>query len=225
MSKDWNFDAPLVKRYFGKNLNEAKNSHDDVKAKAISDFKKNYPYANPKEFEFWINIDPETGEASLDSINYIGDGEASLWNLNHTSRSYGWDITSDTFKYKYRSHLFWGPASGVFQPTTKYPDVLKLSERKLGFNETKFNLYVTKTSYFLTNFPAPKTAWKGKEDNITKAKIDYLGDPYFASLCAAYVVFYKSGICTELFRMQDEVNPVVTSIFRFYVYWHMRRFL
>ena len=50
-------------------------------------------------------------------------------------------------------------------------------------------------------------------------------DPYFASLCAAYIMFYKSGICTEYFRPQDEVHPVVTSIFRFYPYWHMRRFL
>ena len=105
------------------------------------------------------------------------------------------------------------------------PEALKLSEGKLGFDEAKFNLYVTKTSSFPTNFPALKTTWKGKEDDITKAKVDYLGDPYFTSLCAAYVLFHKSGICTEHFRIQDEVHPVVTSIFRFYVYWHMRRFL
>ena len=129
------------------------------------------------------------------------------------------------FKYKYKSHLFWGPASGVFQPTSKDPETLKLTEGKLGFDETKFPLYVTKTSSFPTNFPALETTWKGKEYNITKAKVDYLGDPYFASLCAAYILFHKSGICTEHFRIQDGVHPVVTSIFRFYVYWHMRRFL
>ena len=129
------------------------------------------------------------------------------------------------FKYKYKSPLHWGPASGVFQPTNKDPKELRLTEGNIGFDKTKFPLYVTKTSSFPTNFPALETKWKGKEDDITKSKIDYLKDPYFASLCAAYIVFYKSGICTEHFKVQDEVHPVVTSIFRFYVYWHMRHFL
>ena len=220
-SKDWNFNDPKVKKWLGYNWAKAKKSHDEVKNKALKDFKNRYPYADPKEFEFWIDIDPSTGQATLNSINYIGDGEGNLWNLNRTQKSYSYSLDSNTFKYKYTSVLFWGPESGVFQPTSKDPEELKLSEGNLGFDETKFKLYVTKVSYFTTNFPALKTAWKGKENDITKAKVD----PYFASLCAAYVPFHKSGICTEHFRMQDGVHPVVTSIFRFYVYYHMRRFL
>ena len=221
MSKDWNFNSPGVKKWLGANLAKAKKSHDQVKAQALSNFRKKYPYANPKELEFWIDIDNTTGQAKLADTRYIGDGEGNLRNLNGTQRSYSYSLSSNTFKYKYRSELFWGPASGVFQLTNKDPGELKLSEGNLGFDETKFPVYVTKTSSFQSNFPSLETSWGGKEDDITKANFEYLKDPYFASLCAAYVMFYKSGIWTEHFRVQDEVHPVVTSIFRFYTYWYM----
>ena len=105
MSVDWNFNSPTVKRFLGKNVDRAKESYTKVKTKAVSDLKKKYLYANIKEFEFWINIDPSTGQATLDSVNYIGDGTGNLYNLNNTQKSYGWDVTSNVFKYKYKSAL------------------------------------------------------------------------------------------------------------------------
>ena len=140
MSKGWNFNSPNVKKWLQANLAKAKKSHDQVKAQALSDFRKKYPYANLKEFEFWIDIDNMTGQATLADTRYIGDGEGNLYNLNNTQKSDSYSLSGDVFKYKYRSHLFWGPASGVFQPTTEDPSKLELSEGNLGFDETKFPL-------------------------------------------------------------------------------------
>ena len=170
-SLDWDFNSPKIKKYFGKNWAKAKKSHDEVKSSAIALFEKKFPYANVNEFEWWINIDRETGVAKLGDIRYVGDKSGNLWNLNNTMRSYSYSVYSNDFKYKYRTNLFWGPAGGNFQPTTKDPEELELSEGDLGFDETRFPLYVTKTSSFQTNFPALETKWAGKEDDITKTKV------------------------------------------------------
>ena len=50
-------------------------------------------------------------------------------------------------------------------------------------------------------------------------------DPYFASLMARYVISQKTGICTKHLREDPEVPKIVTSILRFYVWYHMNRFL
>ena len=51
-------------------------------------------------------------------------------------------------------------------------------------------------------------------------------DPYFfASLMAAYVISQKTGICTKHFREDPDVPKIVTSVLRFYVWYHMSRFL
>ena len=39
-------------------------------------------------------------------------------------------------------------------------------------------------------------------------------------------LYFTSRVSAQSnFRPQDEVHPLVTSIFRFYAYWHKRRFL
>ena len=50
-------------------------------------------------------------------------------------------------------------------------------------------------------------------------------NPYFASLMAAYVISQKTGICTRHWTESQNVPKIVTSIFRFYVWYHMSRFL
>ena len=96
---------------------------------------------------------------------------------------------------------------------------------KLGFNPLQFPIYVTEDQSFTSHFEKLDTAWEGKENDITKAHFDYENDNYFASLCAAYVLFAKTGICSKHFEEQNGVSPIITSIMRFYVYYHMKRFL
>ena len=96
---------------------------------------------------------------------------------------------------------------------------------KLGFNPLQFPIYVTEDQSFTSHFEELDTAWKGMENDITKANFDYENDNYFASLCAAYVLFVKTGICSKHFEEQSGVSPIITSIMRFYVYYHMKRFL
>ena len=60
--------------------------------------------------------------------------------------------------------------------------------------------------------------------DITKVKVDK-EDPYFASLMAAFLMSQKSGICSKHFRGDASTRKIITSILRFYVYYHMKRFL
>ena len=96
---------------------------------------------------------------------------------------------------------------------------------QLEFNLQQFPIYVTENSHFTSNFEALETTWEGKEDDITKAKFDYENDPYFASLCAAYVLFVKTGIYSKHLETRDDVPHIITSIMRYFVYYHMKRFL
>ena len=143
----------------------------------------------------------------------------------------GWDITSHTFKY--RNNLFWEPESGIFQPTTEdQPKLSVLKGNGPGFDPLAFSIHVTRGKSFTSSLKRLVTmqdvvTTKGDRDksNILKVKLDYKTSPYFASLCAAYVIFHKSGICKDHFRVQPRLHLIVTSIFRYYVYYHMARFL
>ena len=58
------------------------------------------------------------GEISVPTkIVYVSDKkDAKLYNETGAMWKYGWEIKSQTFKNKYQDHLYWGPASGIFQP-------------------------------------------------------------------------------------------------------------
>ena len=217
MSKLWNFEDPKVKNWLGTNWSKAKKSHDQVKAKAIRDFKTKYPYADTESFEYWVDIDRNTGEATLADTRYVGDGKG-LYNIGGSSKSYSYSIDSNDFKYKYKNSLYWGPSNGIFQPTTKLFPV-QLVEADLGFNLTQFDIYISKDQSFKSDFESLDTNWQGKEDDITKVKFNYKEDKYFASLCASYIIFCKTGICSKHFEEADDVPKVVTSIMRYFVYY------
>ena len=66
-----------------------------------------------------------------------------------------------------------------------------------------------------------ETSWEGTANDITKMAVDK-DDPYFASLLAACIIHaYIGGICRK--HLTGD-NKVITSIARYYVYYHMKRF-
>ena len=127
------------------------------------------------------------------------------------------DITTEDFKKLYSGELHWLPkiwdTSGTVQPFV-------LSSSSLPYNYRKFTIYVNAKSGFLSNFGALETSWKGTADDITKMAVDK-DDPYFASLLPAYIISHVSGISTK--HLTGD-NNVITSIARYYVHYHMKRF-
>ena len=75
-------------------------------------------------------------------------------------------------------------------------------------------------SGFSSNFEALETSWKGTADDITKMAVDK-DYPYFASLLAAYIISHVGGISRK--HLTGD-NNVITSIARYYLYYHMKRF-
>ena len=95
----------------------------------------------------------------------------------------------------------------------------------LPFNVTQFSIFVTNTKNFTSNFESLDTTLKdeGKVKDVRKAKVDK-DDPYFASLIAAYVLSQKGGVSLEHLEENPKI-PKIISIARFYVCYHIQRFL
>ena len=84
----------------------------------------------------------------------------------------------------------------------------------------KFIIYVNDKVGFWCNFEALEASWKGTAKNITKVAVDK-DDPYFASLLAACIISHVSGISRK--HLTGD-NRVITSIARYYIYYHIKRF-
>ena len=102
---------------------------------------------------------------------------------------------------------------------TVQPFVLSAAHT-LPHNYRKFTIYVNAKSGFSSNFGAFETSWKGTTNDITKMAVDK-DDPYFASLLAAYIILHVGGISRKHLTSD---NNIITSIARYYVYYHMKRF-
>ena len=126
------------------------------------------------------------------------------------------DITSDDFKKFYSEELHWLPkiwdTSGTVQP------FVLSSSSTLPYNYQKFTIYVNVKSGFSSNFGALETSWKGNTNDTTKMAVDK-DDPYFALLLAAYIISHVGGISRK--HLTGE-NNVITSIARYYVYYHKK---
>ena len=90
----------------------------------------------------------------------------------------------------------------------------------LPYNYRKFTIYLNTKDGFSSNFETLETSWKSDANDITKMAVDK-DDPYFASLLAAYIISHVSGISRK--HLTGD-NNVITSIARYYVYYHMKRF-
>ena len=138
--------------------------------------------------------------------------------------------SSDVFKYKYSGALYWGPTK-IWDPSL--PSVayksFEIGKGELPFRPNHFRIFVNGDQSFLFTTDALDTKWTNSSNvkDITKVGVDrrYKEDPYFASLMAAFIISQKSGICTKHLRGNASVPKIVTSVLRFYVYYHMKRFL
>ena len=121
------------------------------------------------------------------------------------------------FKELYSGELYWKPriwgTGGTVQPFV-------ISTNTLSYNVRKFTIYVNARSGFSSNFEALETSWKGTANDITKMAVGK-DDPYFASLLAACIISHVGGMSKK--NLNGD-NKDITSIARYYVYYHMKRF-
>ena len=168
-------------------------------------FQRKYPSADISKFVFDADVS-KTGDLLTTTTKYRNDnGEL-------------FDIMGYLFKKNYLDTLHWVPeiwdVGGTFQPFVLAPN-------SLPYDVNKFIIYVNDKVGFWNNFEALKTSWKGTADDITKVAVNK-DDPYFASLLAACIISHVGGISRE--NLTGD-NKVITSIARYYIYYHMKRFM
>ena len=110
----------------------------------------------------------------------------------------------------------WGP-DGTVQPFV-------LNTNPLPYDVTKFKIFVNEKESFLSNFEVLETSWKGTDKDITKVAVDK-EDPYFAFLLAACIISQVGGISRKHLIESEKIPKIATNIARYYVYYHMKRFL
>ena len=196
--------SKFSRSYFGNNYEKAKRTYEKAVADVKSDFEKRYPTANISKFVFDADL---TKDGTLSRV----------WFKYRNKFGETFDINSSAFRAYYSDSLYWQPriwgTNGTFQPFALAPD-------SLSYDVRKFTIYVNGKSGFTSNFEALKTSWKGTANDITKVAIDK-DDPYFASLFAALIISHVGGISRK--HLNGD-NKVITSIARYYIYYHMKRF-
>ena len=190
--------------YFGSNYEKAKKNFELATKREKPEFKRKYPSADISKFVFDADTS-KTGDLIRTFTRYKNEnGELS-------------EITGYLFKKNYLDTLHWTPkiwdVTGTVQPFVLAPN-------SLPYNVRKFTIYVNERVGFLSNFDVLKTSWEGTVNDITKAAVDK-DDPYFASLLAACIISHVGGISRKHLTGN---NKVITSIARYYIYHHMKRF-
>ena len=166
-------------------------------------FVQKYPNTRLDRFRFNVYLS-KTGDVTETSASFkVREGQYL-------------DITADDFKKLYAGELHWLPkiwdTSGTVQPF-----VLSTT---LPYNYRKFTIYVNAKDGFTSNFETLTTSWKSDANDVTKMAVNK-DDPYFASLLAAYIISHVGGISRK--HLTGD-NNVISSIARYYVYYHMKRF-
>ena len=196
--------SKFSKDYFGSNYRKAERNYRNGVAIERSRFQKRYPSADISKFVLDADL-TETGDLIRTFTRYKNEnGEL-------------FEITGYLFKKLYANTLYWTlriwDVTGTYQPFALAPD-------SLPYNVRKFTIYVNGRTGFTSNFDALKTSWEGTANDIMKVAVDK-DDPYFASLLAACIISHVGGISRK--HLTGD-NKVITSIARYYVYYHMKRF-
>ena len=210
----WDFTTEHSKKYFGANLEKAKRNYNKELKRVKDEFKKKYPFAPISKFEFWIHV------------NNLGEITKDPPNIYYIEGRYNWRIGSEAFNDFFTSVLYWGPTK-IWDPSLETTDYYFINDgKKFPFDQNHFRIFVNSEQSFSFQTDSLNTKWVNSKNakDIRKVNLDK-DDPYFASLMAAYVISQKTGICTRHFIEYSDVPKIVTSIFRFYVLYHMSRFL
>ena len=210
------FTTEQSKKYFGANLRKAKANYDKEFKRAKREFEKKYPYADVTNFKFQVILSRDGEVSSPTKIYYFDEQGAN------------WEIGSVAFGDFFTGALYWGPTK-IWDPsseTTEGTEGTRSDGKNFPFDPNHFRIFVNSEQSFSFQTVPFDTKW-GNPQNVKDIRTVDLDkdDPYFALLMAAYVISQKTGICTKHLREDPEVPKIVTSILRFYVWYHMNRFL
>ena len=185
----------LAKVTANKNFEKAK---DEGKKK----FLEKYPYADTSKFEFTAELD-DYGEKILKYVTYFKESSDS-----------GYLITSDTFlnNKEWTKYLYWQKPWGTSDTVQSFV------KNTTDLSVNNFKIYVTNDSFFDADLP--KFDIKNNETSY-----DYKDNSYLASLFAAYIATYTCGISMEHLIYNGFTPRIITSIARYHLYYHMKRFL
>ena len=213
------FTTEQSKKYFGANLRKAKANYEKEFKRAKTEFEKKYPYVDIRNFKFQIILSRD-GEISSPTKIYFFD-----------ERGANWEIGSVAFNDFFTRALYWGPTKiwDLKGDENEVEHHFKGDGKNFSFDLNHFRIFVNSEQSFSFQTAALTTKWANPQnvkDIRTVLTVDLdKGNPYVASLIAAYVISQKTGICTKHLREDPEVPTIVTSILRFYVWYHMNRFL
>ena len=98
---------------------------------------KKYPFARIDQFKFWVDIDRHGELRNATKTMFVGDGDTKLYNLGGTYWKYSWDVTSNVFRRKYASALFFGPTK-IWNPKVPFKRTLST----LPFNLFEFKAFL-----------------------------------------------------------------------------------
>ena len=211
------FTTEQSKKYFGANLRKAKANYDKEFKRAKTEFEKKYPYANVKNFKFQIILSRDSEISSSTKIYYFDENGVN------------WEIGSVAFNDFFTRALYWGPTK-IWDPNEvrgEGTEGTRSDGKGFPFDLNHFRIFVNSEQSFSFQTAAPNTKWENPQNVKYIRTVDSLDkdDPYFTSLMAAYVISQKTGICTKHLREDPEVPKIMTSVLRFYVWYHMNRFL
>ena len=130
-------------------------------------------------------------------------------------------ILRDIFRKNHEDTLYWQPR--IWSPSGTVQKFVANSA-SLPYDVTKFKIFVNEEENFLSNFEKLETSWKGTEKDITKVAVKK-DDPYFCSLLAACIISHVGGMSRKHLIEDKNTPKIVTSIARYYVYYHLKRFL
>ena len=197
------------KSYFGSNYEKARRNYEAGISREKLSFQRKYPSANVKNFVFDADLS-KTGNLVRTFTKY--KDKEGIFN----------EITGYLFKKFYADKLHWQPR--IWGPDGTVALRFVSNTNPLPYDVRKFKIYVNEKKSFPSNFEALETSWTGTAKDITKVAVDK-EDPYFASLLAACIISHVGGISRKHLVESEKIPKVVTSIARYYVYYHLKRFL
>ncbi len=202
------------------------------------EFFKKYPDADPNRFVFKdgkvffkINPDNEYRLADIEYRVFYDSPEWTKYLTRYKDRGFGiW--FADGVVPKFQNTRF--PNNPTRQQWGKHPYIDSTFQKpvNLGYALNKFEIYVTNTEYFISNFPSVSADWKeGKTINevtgldIRKRPFDYKNEPYFTMICATYVASFLCGISIQHLEENENTPKIITSMVRYHLYYQIRKYM
>jgi hypothetical protein len=243
----------IFKKYYGKNYKKALKKNNLERKRLKNTFFGKYPYADASRFEFEVTIGKDLSVAERtvffkvdDTTSY--DVSSSTFKNNvewgkyltgeYTVGSWPekWLLITPYSLPVFRHHLIYpnNPDMRLYKDGTSSINDVRFQEPvELGYEIHDFDIYVTDTRKFRMTMPPIRAVWKGedrkltsyKDSDIRKVDIDYLNDPYFTMICAAYVATFMCGISVKHLIPDPSTPKQITSLARYHLYYSIRKFM